>query len=164
MTTSSMPTSPSADAEAPPETDQPTSPNAELEDRLLRALADLDNLRKRYAREVTRERNDERARVAAEWLPVIDHLELALEHAGADSALAEGVRAVRDQAIGILSRLGFPRFTDVEESFDPTRHEAVSTVASETPPGTIVGAARPGYGTEDALLRPASVVVSRGRE
>jgi molecular chaperone GrpE len=162
MTTSSTPTSPSADIEAPPESQRPST--AELEDRLLRALADLDNLRKRYAREVSRERNDERARVAAEWLPVIDHLELALEHAGADSGLVEGVRAVRDQAIGVLSRLGFPRFTDVDEAFDPARHEAVSTVESETPAGTIVGAVRPGYGTEEALLRPASVVVSRGRD
>jgi molecular chaperone GrpE len=162
MTTSSTPTSPSAEAEAPPESDQPTT--AELEQRLLRALADLDNLRKRYAREVTRERNDERARVASEWLPVIDHLELALEHAGADPGLLEGVRAVRDQAIAVLARLGFPRFSGVDEAFDPTRHEAVSTVESETPPGTVVGAVRPGYGTEEKLLRPASVVVSRGRD
>src|SRR5438105_5050854 len=69
---------------------------------LHRALADLDNLRKRYNRELTRERDAERRRVAAAWLPVVDNLDRALEHAsagepGADGrmdcrALLEGVR------------------------------------------------------------------------
>jgi len=88
----------------------------EVDDRLQRALADLDNLRKRFDREVRRERYDERARVAAEWLPVIDNLELALQHGqDAEAGLMQGVRAVRDQALGILVRLGFPRFEDVGE-------------------------------------------------
>ncbi|HEY6596178.1 MAG TPA: nucleotide exchange factor GrpE, partial [Asanoa sp.] len=73
---------------------------AELEDRWRRALADLDNLRKRFARELTMERGAERARVAAQGLPVIDNLERALEHAStADDPVVEGVRAVRDQAL-----------------------------------------------------------------
>src|SRR4051812_40982969 len=57
----------------------------ELHDRWLRAVAELDNLRKRTARDLARQRLDERARVAAEWLPVIDNLELALRHADADA-------------------------------------------------------------------------------
>src|ERR1700716_710127 len=70
----------------------------ELEDRWRRALADLDNLRKWCAREVDRARVDERTRVAAAWLPVVDNLELALQHAGADpDAVLEGVRAVHEQ-------------------------------------------------------------------
>jgi molecular chaperone GrpE len=138
----------------------------ELEDRLRRTLADLDNLRKRIAREAGRERADERARVAAEWLPVIDHLEMALEHAKADpSAIVEGIRAVRDQALSVLTRLGFPRSTDIGEPFDPSRHQAVSTVAdADEPPGTVVHVVRPGYGQGDQQLRPASVVVSTGSE
>ena len=82
----------------------------EVEDRWRRALADLDNLRKRHARELEREAAAERARTAAAFLPVIDNLELALNHAAADpGAIVEGVRAVRDQAVNVLERLGYPR-------------------------------------------------------
>jgi molecular chaperone GrpE len=133
-----------------------------LEDQLRRALADLDNLRKRYNRELASERQRERARVTAEWLPVVDNLERALEHAGSDDqAVLAGVRAVYDQAVSVLTRLGFPRFDDVGEAFDANRHEAVLVVDHDADPGTVVAAVRPGYGTTDALLRPADVVVSR---
>ncbi|MEU8172131.1 nucleotide exchange factor GrpE [Microbispora hainanensis] len=135
---------------------------AELEDRWLRAVAELDNLRKRAARDMERQRIDERMRVAAEWLPVVDNLELALKHADADAdALIEGVRAVRDQAVGVLARLGFPRRDDVGTRFDPARHEAVGTVAvPDADPGTVVEVVRPGYGEDGTQLRPAAVVVS----
>lgn len=135
---------------------------AELEDRWRRTLADLDNLRKRLGREIERARAEERARVAAEWLPVIDNLELALNHAAADpSAIIEGVQAVRDQAAAILGRLGFPRREKVGEPFDPARHEAVATVTDpDVPPGTVVRVVRPGYGEGEQQLRPEAVVVA----
>jgi molecular chaperone GrpE len=134
----------------------------EPDQRLLRALADLDNLRKRFDRELRRERTAERERVAAQWLPVVDDLERALEYAGPNGdALIAGVRAVYDHALTVLEQLGFPRFEDIGEPFDPTRHEAVGAVESAAPAGTVAVAARPGYGTEDRVLRPASVVVSR---
>jgi molecular chaperone GrpE len=136
---------------------------AALEDQLRRALADLDNMRKRYAREVARERDDERARVAAEWLPVVDDLDRALDYA-ADPAVLEGLRVIRDQSSAVLGRLGFPRFDDVGVAFDPTLHEAVGTTETDgdVAPGTVVAVVRPGYGREGAVLRPASVVVARG--
>ena len=85
---------------------------------LRRALADLDNLRKRYERELARGRSAERAAIVAEWLPIVDDLERALDHADVDgAALLEGVRAVHDQAVALLGRLGFPRFDDVGEAF-----------------------------------------------
>jgi molecular chaperone GrpE len=142
----------------------------ELEERLRWALADLDNLRKRFAREVSRERDVERTNAASAWLPVLDNLELALRHAdsgaggggGERDPLVAGVQAVRDQALSVLERLGFSRFDDVGEQFDPQRHEAASAVAtSDEEPGTIVAVIRPGYRSGDALLRPASVVVAR---
>ena len=69
---------------------------AELEDLRLRALADLDNLRKRCGSQVSRAEQETRAAVAREWLPVIDNLDRALAHSGADpDALIEGVRQVR---------------------------------------------------------------------
>jgi molecular chaperone GrpE len=146
-----------------PSPDEHDPERAETDDRLRRALADLDNLRKRYAREIARERAAERARVAAQWLSVVDDLERALQHAGGDAeAVIGGVRAVRDEALRVLERLGFPRFDDVGHPFDPTRHEAVGTIAADADPGTVVAAVRPGYGTPDAILRPAGVVVAAG--
>jgi molecular chaperone GrpE len=137
---------------------------AEMEDRWRRALADFDNLRKRVARESLQQRDDERARVAARWLPVLDNLELALQHAGADpAAIVAGVQAVRDQALAVLADLGYPRRADENEPFDPSRHEAVAVLPDTNyPPGTIVHVIRPGYGTDERQLRPASVVVAKG--
>src|SRR5215472_12877699 len=87
---------------------------AEAEDQKLRALADLDNLRKRCAAQVERAGTDARADVARQWLPVVDNLERALEHAGADPrTIVEGIQAVRQQALGVLASLGFPRRRDV---------------------------------------------------
>jgi molecular chaperone GrpE len=138
---------------------------AALESQLRRALADVDNLRKRMDREIARQRANERADVAARWLPVVDNLERALEHAGSDAdAVLEGVRAVRDQALDILAALGFPRFDEVGRPFDPARDEAVSAMAADAPPGTVVAVVRPGYGTTETVLRPAGVIVSKGTD
>lgn len=135
---------------------------AELEDKWRRSVAELDNFRKRVARERGAERADERSRVAARWLPVIDNLDLALSHADADtSAVVQGIRAVREQALAILADLGFPRREDMGKTFDPAQHEAVGTmVDDDAPAGTVVQVARPGYGPDERLLRPAGVVVS----
>jgi molecular chaperone GrpE len=137
----------------------------ESEAQLRRALADLDNLRKRYQREVERERTDERERVAREWLAVVDNLERALAHVDdtqeAERAIATGVRAVYDQALSLLAQLGFARFDDVGQPFDPHRHEAVATVAADAEPGTVVASVRPGYGNGEMVLRPAAVVVAK---
>jgi molecular chaperone GrpE len=142
----------------------PTSPSAEVEeadDQLRRALADLDNLRKRFEREVARERLSQRSLVAGEWLPIVDNLELALNHAEGDGPLEKGIEAVYEQAQSVLERLGFPRFDDVGDVFDPLRHEAVGAVDSEEPAGTILTTVRPGYGGGETVLRPAAVIVAR---
>jgi molecular chaperone GrpE len=135
---------------------------AELEDRWRRALADLDNLRKRYERESAQLRARERAQVAAAWLPVVDHLELALAHATANPAsIIDGVRGVRDQALAVLAGLGYPRRDDVGAVFDPARHEAVAATPTHAAPvGTVLEVLRPGYGDGEQQLRPAAVVVA----
>jgi molecular chaperone GrpE len=135
---------------------------AEAEDRKLRALADLDNLRKRCAAQVERAEADARTQVARQWLPVVDNLERALEHAAADPrTIVEGIQAVRQQALGVLASLGFPRRDDTGAAFDPARHEAVAaTYDPRVPPGTVVQVVRPGYGEPDRQLRPAQVVVA----
>ena len=136
---------------------------AEAEDQKLRALADLDNLRKRCAAQVERAEADARTQVARQWLPVVDNLERALEHAAADPrTIVEGIQAVRQQALGVLASLGFPRRDDTGATFDPARHEAVAaTYDPRVPPGTVVQVVRPGYGEADRQLRPAQVVVAK---
>ena len=145
--------------------ESPESTLADLEDRLLRARADLENLRKRHAAELRRERESERARVAASLLPVLDNLELALAHADADpAAIVQGVLATRDQAVQTLAALGYPRDDETGVPFDPARHEVVAVVEDpDAEPNTVTRVIRPGYGTAGHELRPGAVVVSRPR-
>ncbi|MGW5731280.1 MULTISPECIES: nucleotide exchange factor GrpE [Streptomyces] len=146
---------------APPEDD--TGELQELQDRWRRALADLDNQRKRHVRELEREQKAERSRTAAAFLPVLDNLELALTHAGADpGAIVEGVQAVRDQAVNVLELLGYPRHAETGVAFDPARHEVIGVVQDpDATPGTVVDVLRPGYGDGERQLRPAAVTVAK---
>ncbi|MEU4828259.1 nucleotide exchange factor GrpE [Actinomadura sp. NPDC023710] len=134
----------------------------ELEDLWRRALADLDNLRKRMTRELETQRRAQRAEVTAAWLPVLDDLERALQHAESDPAsVVEGVRSVRDRAVATLRDLGYPRRDDLGVPFDPARHSAVAVRTDpDTPPGTVVEVHQPGYGDDENQLRPALVSVS----
>ena len=136
---------------------------AEAQDLRLRAVADLDNLRKRCAAQVERAGADARAQVAGQWLPVVDNLERALEHAAADPrTIVEGIRAVREQALSVLAGLGYPRRDDTGATFDPNQHEAIATTQDpRVPAGTVVQVVRPGYGAPDHQLRPAQVVVAK---
>ncbi|MDG4751601.1 nucleotide exchange factor GrpE [Micromonospora sp. WMMD718] len=138
---------------------------AELQDRWRRAVADLDNLRKRYERQLAEQARTERARTAAAFLPVLDNLELALQHAAADPAsIVAGVQAVREQAVHTLAGLGYQRIDAVGERFDPARHEAAQAVPAGdgVQPGTVAAVLRPGYTDRDGtLLRPAVVAVAR---
>jgi molecular chaperone GrpE len=147
-----------ADTAAP----DPVSQAAELEDRWRRTAAELENFRKRTARDSAGQREDERARVLTRWLPVVDNLELALQHAGPEAKqIVEGIEAVRDQALAVLAEYGYPRFDDTGTLFDPKLHEAVGTVASpDSEPGTVVHVVRPRYGDGDKVLRPAAAIVA----
>jgi molecular chaperone GrpE len=157
-------------AEAAPEAPAPESDSAaelaRLEDRWRRAVADMDNLRKRYARELERERATERLRVAGAWIPIVDDLERALAHDGGQSnAVIEGVRTILDQAVKVLDQLGYSRDDETGVPFDPQRHEVVGVRdVPNTAPGTVVEVLRPGYGEGSNQLRPAAVLVSRREE
>jgi molecular chaperone GrpE len=139
--------------------------DSEPDPQLLRALADLDNLRKRFERQLASASQTERERVTSLWLPVVDDLERALAHAdGDDGPMVEGLRAVYEHAMSLLARLGFARFDDVGKPFDPARHEAVGAIDADAPPGSIVATVLPGYEHGDDVLRPARVVVARAQD
>jgi molecular chaperone GrpE len=148
---------------APERADQESSRERELEDLWRRTAADLDNLRKRAIRDTERERTAERIRVNAAWLPVVDNLELALSHAeGAEHPLVQGITAIRDQAVDILRRQGFPPVDEVGVPFDPHLHEVVAVVDDPSvPPGAVAAVLRRGYGGAERQLRPAMVAVTK---
>jgi molecular chaperone GrpE len=137
---------------------------AELAEQRLRALAELDNARKRSDRELSQAREKERILVTREWLPILDNLQRALAHANASpESIIDGVEAITDQAVQLVRRLGFPRQEDVGEPFDPKRHDAAgSRQDADAPPGTVVEVLQPAYGQGDQQLRPALVIVAKG--
>jgi molecular chaperone GrpE len=135
-------------------------------DRLLRATADLDNLRKRSRREVEDARRDGRSRALKEILPVVDNLERAVQHAGSASGdtqgVVEGVQLVLRQFSQALERLGVQSLEAEGKPFDPNVHEAMSQMESaELPPGSVAQVLQRGYMIDDRLLRPALVIVSK---
>jgi molecular chaperone GrpE len=118
---------------------------AQLEDGWRRAAAELDRFRKRCAKDLVWAREQERAGAAAGWLPVVDNLERALQHASSEpEQIIQGVRGVYQQALSVLAGLGFPRRDDIGKAFDPALHEAVGTITDdELTPGRIAHVVRP---------------------
>ena len=138
--------------------------NAQLEDRYKRALADLENYRKRSARLTESRIAEAREAHLLEWLEAVDSVERALQMEP-DGPLADGLRGMLDQMDAILARQGVVRLGIPGEAFDPERHEAVGVRDThDVPDRTVLDIARSGYALGDRVLRPAQVIVSRARE
>ena len=136
----------------------------DYKNRMLRAAADLENFRRRSAREKEDLRQYGIDGVIKELLPVLDNLDRAVEHAEKDgeSTLLEGVRMVQRQFVGALQKHGVEGFDSKGELFDPTKHEAIQQhETTEHPHNTIVEEFQRGYFLHDRLIRPALVVVAR---
>ncbi len=102
-------------------------------------------------------------RLVRELLPAIDNLERALAASTAEPGdhLADGLRMVRDDLRGALTRAGVESFTPDGEPFDPELHEAIAQhVVAGATPGTVVEVYQAGYRLGDGLIRPARVVVA----
>ena len=129
----------------------------------LRAIAELENVRKRSAREVDLARQFGVERFASDLLPVADSLALALESAGsADAAtLAEGQEATLRLLLKAFERAGIELVDPAGEAFDPERHEAMAVQpAPDVPPNTVLKVIQRGWALNGRLLRPARVLVS----
>lgn len=136
----------------------------DLNHRLLRLAADLDNMRKRTSREVETARQREREGILRGMIEVLDNFERALAAGGAEqNEWIDGLEGIRLQMLDVLRRNGARPFDALGEKFDPTRHEALSTVPSpDKPEGTILEVIQTGYAFEDGtVLRPAKVLVAR---
>jgi molecular chaperone GrpE len=132
----------------------------------LRAVAELDNVRKRAQRDIEAANRYGLEKFAAELLPVRDSLELAVqsaEQAEFDaSSLKQGQQATLQLLAKALERLGVTPIDPVGEPFDPSRHEAM--LAQESPtakPGTVLQVVQTGYELNGRVIRPARVIVAK---
>ncbi len=168
---------PAAEAEATPDADpaeeaapDPAAEIASLNDKLLRALAEGENLRRRARRDREEASKYAIAGFAREMLAVADNLRRALDAipdraAEPDDVWAgfvEGVRLTERELQSIMARQGIERIDPAGERFDHDRHEALFEVPTgDAPPGTVVQVIEAGYRLRDRLLRPARVGVAK---
>jgi molecular chaperone GrpE len=138
----------------------------EFKDRFLRLQADFENFRKRTQREKTELYRMANEDILSELLPVLDHMELALNSAGDradDDPFVQGVQLVVEQMNVVLGKFGLSPVDADSKEFDHNVHEAVANIPSEdVPENVVVAQVRKGYMFGDKLLRAAQVVVSSG--
>jgi molecular chaperone GrpE len=135
-------------------------------DQLRRALADMDNRRKRAERVSDENIQYAVQSFATELLPVMDNLQRALKHAEETrdfEALLKGFQLLRDQMVGAFKRHHVKRIEALGLPFDPHHHEAIAEIESaEHAPHTVIEVSQDGYTLHDRTIRPSRVVVSRG--
>jgi molecular chaperone GrpE len=137
-------------------------------DRFIRQVAELENFKKRTARE-----RDDAIRFANEslikdLLPVVDNLERAVAHAsggGNGKPIVEGVEMVLKGLLDTMARHGVTQISAVGQPFDPSKHEAMAQVESDShEPNVVIEELHKGYMLRDRLLRPALVSVAKASE
>ncbi|HET6396956.1 MAG TPA: nucleotide exchange factor GrpE [Pseudoxanthomonas sp.] len=129
----------------------------------LRERADLENQRKRVARDVEQARKFANERLLGELLPVFDSLDAGLAAAGGQGGpLKEGLELTYRQLLKVAGDNGLTVVDPVGQPFDPERHQAISQAdPGEAAPGSVLQVFQKGYLLNDRLLRPALVVVAR---
>ena len=139
---------------------------AQWKDMAYRNAAELDNFRKRAAREAQETRAYANADLLRSILPVLDNFEMGLEAARAESETSMifmGMSMVQRQLTDFLRDMGVLEVEALGREFDPNLHDAVAQEASaDVPEGTVLRVTRRGFKLKDRLLRAASVVVSSG--
>ena len=146
--------------------------NEELKDKALRVAAEMENLRRRTARDVADARSYGVTNFARDMLQVADNLQRALDAIPAEAkasddagfkALIEGVEITARGMLSTLERHGVKKLAPEGGKFDPNFHQAMFEVPNPSvPTGTVVQVVQPGYSIGDRVLRPAMVGVSKG--
>jgi molecular chaperone GrpE len=166
-----LPAAAAAAEAAAPESD-PAREAAEYKDKLLRTLAEMENLRRRTEREVADARHYGISAFARDILAVGDNMARALQALDAElretadaatKALLDGVELTERELLKVLEKHGVKRFDPLGQRFDPNLHQAMFEVPDESvPSGQVVQVMQPGYMIADRILRPALVAVSKG--
>jgi molecular chaperone GrpE len=151
------------------ELEQKTKEAAEANEKYLRTYADFENYRKRMQRDLADFRKYANEQFALELLTVVDHLGLALKHAGESGETAqgmrEGVELVYKQLREALEKFGVKQFGAAGEPFDPAQHDAMmQIVTDEVPENTVVQVMQDGYLYHEKVLRHAKVGVSKKQD
>lgn len=137
----------------------------EIYDRFLRQAAELENFKKRVAREKAEAIRYANEGLVRDLLPILDNLERAVEHAkggGNGKPLLEGIEMVLRGFLEVLSKYGVTQISAMGEMFDPEKHEAIAQVESEEHrPNVVVEEHHKGYYLLDRLLRPSLVSVAK---
>ncbi len=157
-------------SEEEPELDPKDAEIAEIKDKLLRAAAEVENIRRRAGREREEAHKFAVTRFARDLCEVADNLRRAIDSApdgGADDeagqSLLEGVRMTERVMLEIFARHGIHPIEPNGERFDPNLHEAMTEIeVPDADPGTVVQVFQTGYVINDRLLRPARVIVAKG--
>ena len=146
--------------------------SAELKDKVLRTLAEMENLRRRTEREVSDARSYGIASFARDVLSIADNMQRALDAARQElggstdpgvKTLLEGVEITERELLKALEKNGVKRFDPQGEKFDPNVHQAMYEVPDESvPAGMVMQVIQPGYMIGERILRPALVAVSKG--
>lgn len=162
----------SADSEAVDPIEALKAENAELKDRALRVMAEMENLRRRTEKELKDTRQYSVAGFARDMLTVSDNLRRALDavpdelRQNADAglvALLEGVEMTERELLNQLEKNGVKKLDPAGQKFDPNFHQAMFEVPNtEVPNNTVVQVVQAGYQIGDRVLRPAMVGVSKG--
>jgi molecular chaperone GrpE len=147
------------------------SENAELKDKMLRTLAEMENLRRRTEREVADAKTYGIAHFARDMIVFADNLRRAIENIPAEAAaqdgviktILEGIEVTERDYLSRLTRHGIKKIEPMGQKFDPNMHEAMFEVPDPSVAnGTVVQVVEDGYAIGERCLRPAKVGVARG--
>ncbi|MDP3268377.1 MAG: nucleotide exchange factor GrpE [Legionella sp.] len=129
----------------------------------VRAVAELDNVRRRMEREVANAHKYGMEKLVSALLPVIDSLEQALQMAK-DASMQEGLKLTMKLFTDVMQKFDVEQIDPVGATFDPQQHEAMSIQESPgTPPNTVTAVFQKGYKLNDRVIRPARVIVSKNK-
>lgn len=139
---------------------------AEEKDRAIRAVAEMENLRRRAAQDVEKAHKFALEKFAGELLPVIDNLERALELADKDNEalkpMLEGIELTLRSMLNTVAKFGVVAIDPQGEAFDPNRHQAMSLVENgQVPPNSVLAVMQKGYELNGRIIRPAMVMVAK---
>ncbi len=137
---------------------------AELREQLLRLAAEFDNYKKRIRKELDGAESAGKMALITGLLPIVDEFELAmLAINGSKDNVGKGIEMLYSNFIDQLKREGLKEI-DSRGIFDPHKHEIVMVKESDKKEGTILEVVKTGYMFDDRLLRPAAVIISKGKE
>lgn len=138
---------------------------SQMRDGMLRAVADLQNFRKRAFVEAAKNRETAASEIASKLLPILDNFERtleAIEAGGSLEAVLTGIRLIEKQLRDTLEAHNVTPIQALGKEFDPKIHEAVALMESNHPPGTVLSEVERGYTIGERVLRPTKVTISKG--